>query len=145
MGFWNWKYTASDVADWFDAEDEKYWRQHDEWLIQSQAVGDAHPVFVFASWYGDRINTLPQRVNSLLAASIVDVLRLGNDFDFDSALGVAKGVFLNLTRLVAVIDPAAQAVRAPGRYASILACPSTTSCRTSAAARSSSSVWLTTS
>jgi len=121
MGFWNWKYTASDVADWFDAEDEKYWRQHDEWLIQSQAVGDAHPVFVFASWYGDRINTLPQRVNSLLAASIVDVLRLGNDFDFDSALGVAKGVFLNLTRLVAVIDPAAQAVRAPGRYASILA------------------------
>ena len=75
MGFWNWKYTASDVADWFDAEDEKYWRQHDEWLIQSQAVGDAHPVFVFASWYGDRINTLPLNLRSPASAESISGFR----------------------------------------------------------------------
>jgi hypothetical protein len=45
VGFWNWKYNASDLADWFDEQDDKHWREHDEWLIQSQRLGDASPMF----------------------------------------------------------------------------------------------------
>ena len=58
MGFLNWKYTASDLADWFDEQDDKYWREHDDWLIQSQRLGDASPVLVFAAWYNDRLSTM---------------------------------------------------------------------------------------
>jgi len=121
MGFWNWKYTASDIADWFDAEDEKYWKQHDEWLLQTQMRGESNPVFVFATWYGDRLNTLPQRINSSLASGVMDVLRLGNDLDFSSGWGIAKGAFLNLTRVATIAGPISSAVGMGGRYAGILA------------------------
>jgi hypothetical protein len=59
MGILNWKYNASDIADWFDKQDEKDWRLHDEWLIRTQLQGETRPVFVFASWFGDRMATMP--------------------------------------------------------------------------------------
>jgi hypothetical protein len=121
MGFLNWKYTASDVADWFDSGQEKYWRDHDEWLIGTQLRGETNPVFVFAAWYGDRMNTLPQRVSDSLASGVVDVLRLGSDIDLSSKWGFAKGVFLNLTRVATIAGPISEAVGAGGRYAGILA------------------------
>jgi len=121
MGFLNWKYTASDLADWFDEQDDKYWREHDEWLIQSQRLGDASPVLVFAAWYNDRLSTIGERTQHMLAGGVVDVLRLGNDFDFSSGWGVAKGTVLNVLRLATVIEPASEAVQAGGRYAGILA------------------------
>src|SRR5262249_37351072 len=121
VGIFNWKYTASDIADWFDAEDEKYWRQHDEWLIETQLRGETRPVFVFATWFGDRMATLPQRAQSFVASSVMDVLRLGNDFDFDSKWGIAKGAFLNLTRLATIAGPVSEALGVGGRYAGILA------------------------
>ncbi|GLS22042.1 hypothetical protein GCM10007874_50590 [Labrys miyagiensis] len=121
MGFWSWKYTASDVADWFDSNDEKYWRDHDEWLISTQLRGETNPVFVFATWFNDRMATLPQRVGSSLTSGVVDVLRLGSDIDFSSKMGIAKGVFLNLTRIATIAGPISKAVGAGGRYAGLLA------------------------
>jgi len=121
MGFWNWKYNASDLADWFDRQDEKYWRDHDDWLIQSQRLGDAQPIFLFAAWYNDRFSTIGERVQHSLTGVIVDVLRLGNDFDFNSGWGVAKGAFLNLTRLAAVAGPISEVLGVGGRYAGVLA------------------------
>jgi len=127
VGIFDWKYTASDLADWFDEKDEKYWRDHDEWLIQSQNLGNASPVVVFAAWYNDRLGTIGQRAQSALAGSIFDVLRLGNDFDFDSALGVGKGTFLNLTRLATIAGPVSEALGVAGRYAGIVATSKLTS------------------
>lgn len=121
MGMFDWKYTASDIADWLDTQDEKHWQQHDEWLLRSQQAGDAHPVFVFAAWFNDRMATLPQRTSSMLAGGVWDVLRLGNDFDFNSPWGTAKGVFLNLTRVATIAGPISGAVGAGGRYAGVLA------------------------
>jgi hypothetical protein len=121
MGILNWKYNASDIADWFDKQDEKDWRLHDEWLIRTQLQGETRPVFVFASWFGDRMATMPQRAISFIGLSVIDVLRLGNDLDFDSWWGTAKGVFLNLTRLATIAGPAAEALGAGGRYAGMLA------------------------
>ena len=121
MGFWNWKYNASDIADWFDAQDEKYWRDHDEWLIQSQLRGETRPIFVFATWASDRITTFPQRMGSGVTAGLFDVLRLGNDIDFNSGSGIAKGVFLNLARLATIAGPASKALAMGGRFADILA------------------------
>ena len=125
MGIWDWKYTASDLADWFDEQDEKYWKQHDEWLLDSQRRGDASPVFLFAAWYNDRVTTAPQRAGSVMAGGIIDVLRLGNDFDFDSGWGIAKGAFLNLTRLATVVGPVvgeiAESAGIGARYAGITA------------------------
>lgn len=114
-------FTASDLADLFDKWNEEYWEQQDDWLIQSQQVGDAHPVFVFASWYNNRIATAPQRLIHWLAGGIVDVLRLGSDIETDSGWGIAKGAFLNLTRLAVVAGPAARLVGAGSRYAGLLA------------------------
>jgi hypothetical protein len=125
MGIWDWKYTASDLADWFDEQDEKYWKRHDEWLLDSQQRGDASPVLLFASWVNDRASTAPQRVASVAAGGIIDVLRLGNDFDLNSGWGIAKGVFLNLTRVATVAGPlvgeAAEAAGVTARYAGITA------------------------
>lgn len=121
MGIFNWKYTAADLADWFDAKDEEYWRQHDEWLIDAHKSGEAHPIFVFADWYGDRMSTLVPRINSWLAGGIIDVLRLGNDFDLDSKLGIGKGLALNALRLAQVAGPAAEAVGIGGRWAGLTA------------------------
>jgi Putative peptidoglycan binding domain len=121
VGFLDWKYTASDLADWFDEQDEQYWRQHDDWLIQSQNLGNASPVVVFASWYSDRFNTIGERVQHSLAGGVVDVLRLGNDFDFSSGWGIGKGVFLNLTRVATVAGPVSEVLGVAGRYAGIVA------------------------
>lgn len=121
MGVFDWKYTAADLADWFDEQDDKHWREHDEWLIQSQRLGNASPVWVFASWASDRISTAQQRAQSSLAGGIIDVLRLGNDLDFSSAWGTAKGIFLNLTRLATVAGPIAEGLGVGARYAGLLA------------------------
>ena len=121
MGLFNWKYTASDLADWFDEQDDKYWQDHDDWLMQSQRLSQAEPVFVFAAWFNDRLGTLPDRTMHSLTSGVIDVLRLGNDLDFSSGWGITKGAFLNLTRLATIIEPASEAVGIGGRYAGILA------------------------
>lgn len=114
MGFWDWKYVPSDLADWFDAEDEKHWAQHDEWLAKTVLHGESRPVFVLAAQFHDRMATMPQRVQSTAASSVVDLLRLGSDIDFSAgwSWGNGKGALMNALRLAMVVPPAAAAVRA---------------------------------
>ena len=121
MGLFNWKHTAGDLADWLDEQDEKYWQDHDDWLMQSQRLSQTYPVCVFAAWFNDRLSTLPERVEHSVTGGIVDVLRLGNDLDFSSGWGIAKGTFLNVTRLATVLGPVSEALGIGGRYAGILA------------------------
>ncbi len=113
-------FTASDLADWFDQWQDKQYEQQDEWLIQSQNLGDAHPVFVFCSWFGNRTSTAPQRLMDFMAGSVVDVLRLGADIDLDSSWGIAKGAFVNVTRLAVVAGPIGEAVGIGTRWAGML-------------------------
>jgi len=121
MGIFDWKYNASDLADWFDEQEDKHWNEHDEWIIDAYHLGDAQPVFVFASWLGDRIDSLPQRMSSSLTGGIVDVLRLGSDLDLSSGWGITKGVFLNLTRVATIAGPVSELLGISGRYAGVLA------------------------
>ena len=110
-------FTASDLADWFDEGVDKYWKQQDDFLIESAQLGDAHPVIVFGEWLGDRIRTGPQRILHGLAGGVVDVLRLGCDLELDSAWGIIKGSVLNVLRLAAVVAPASEALSVGSRYA----------------------------
>lgn len=121
MGFWDWKYTASDLADWFDNEIDDYWRQQDEWLIEQHRLGNAHPVIVFASWAGNYISTAPKRAMDSMSQGVVDILRLGCDLDFESPWGTVKGIALNVMRLAAVAEPIAEAPKAAARHVGILA------------------------
>jgi hypothetical protein len=113
-------FTASDLADWFDEYQDKQYEQQDEWLIQSQNLGDTHPFFVFCSWYGNRVNTAPQRLIDWLSGSVVDVLRLGCDIELDSAWGIAKGAFFNVSRLAVVAGPAGEALGIGARWAGLV-------------------------
>lgn len=114
-------FTASDIADWFDRMDEEHWNRQDEWLLESLRLQDASPVIVFASWFNNRMGTLPNRVASWLTGGVFDLLRLGSDIETDSAWGIAKGAFLNITRLLVVAGPAGRAVGAGSRYAGLVA------------------------
>ncbi len=120
MGIFNWKYNATDIADWFDAQEEKQWRLHDEWLIDTYVRGDTQ-MSVFGLWAYDRFVTGSQRSISFVGLSVIDFLRLGNDFDFDSWWGIAKGTFLNLTRLATVVGPAGEMLGYGGRSAGMVA------------------------
>ncbi|NOT48919.1 MAG: hypothetical protein HOP17_14365 [Acidobacteria bacterium] len=113
-------FTASDLADWFDEQQQKRSDQQDEWLIQSQNLGDAHPFFVFCSWFGNRTSTAPNRLLDWLTGSVVDVLRLGSDIDTDSGWGIAKGAFLNITRLAVVAGPIGEALGIGSRWAGMV-------------------------
>jgi hypothetical protein len=113
-------FTASDLADWFDEWQDKQYRLQDEWLIQSQNLGDAHPFFVFCSWYGNRVNTAPQRLLDWLVGGVVDVLRLGCDIELDSAWGIAKGAFLSLSRIAVVAGPVGEMLGVGARYAGLV-------------------------
>ena len=117
----NVKYTASDLADWFDDTADEYWRQQDEWLINAYNLGDAHPVFFFADWFGNYVNTAPQRIAMATAGGLADVLRLGNDLTFDSVGGFAKGVLLNVVRVLTVVQPEAASLKNEFRHRGLLA------------------------
>lgn len=113
-------FTASDLADWFDKWQDKQYEQQDDWLIQSHNLGDAHPFFVFCSWFGDRVNTAPKRLMDSLVGSVVDVLRLGADIDTESGWGIAKGAFLNISRLAVVAGPIGKALGVGSRWAGLM-------------------------
>src|SRR6266567_1293583 len=115
-------FSASDLADWFDDGEEQFWRQQDDWLIEQQDLGNAHPVLVFAAWFSDRAASAPQRGLHSLSAGVVDVLRLGSDIDpSDSAFNIGKGVFANVTRLLTLAGPIAEGLGVGARYAGLMA------------------------
>ncbi len=113
-------FSASDLADWFDEHQEKLYQQQDDWLIETHNLGDAHPALVFCSWFGDRTATAPKRLMDWMVGSIVDVLRLGCDIDTESDWGIAKGAFLNVSRLAVVAGPAAEGLAVGSRYAGMM-------------------------
>lgn len=122
MEAWKWQYVPSDLADWFDAESDKYWAEHDEWLAQSLVRGEARPAFVLAAQFSDRVATGPRRIQHVMTSGVVDLLRLGSDLDFSAGWdSIAKGALLNVLRLAMVVGPASAAVGAGRRFAGLLA------------------------
>lgn len=115
------KYTASDLADWWDGTAEEYWQQQDDFIIDAYQLGNAHPVFVFAHWFGQYVGSVPRRVPLAIAGGLADVLRLGNDLSFDSAGDAAKGVALNLLRVLSVLQPATGYIKKEIRHKGLLA------------------------
>jgi len=51
------------------------------------------------------MGTAPNRGALAIAGGFADVLRLGNELTFDSAGGFAKGVALNVLRVLSVAQP----------------------------------------
>src|SRR3982751_3936278 len=115
------KYTWSDLADWWDATAEEYWNEQDDFIIQACNTGDAHPVFVFATWFNNYINSSPRRISLAVAGGLADVLRLGNDLTLDSSWGFAKGVALNVLRVLTVVQPLASGMKNEIRHQGMLA------------------------
>ena len=115
------KYTWSDLADWWDATADEYWNEQDDFVIQANNLGDAHPVFVFAAWYNNYINSVPRRVPLAVAGGLADVLRLGNDLELDSVGGFLKGVALNVLRVLTVVQPLASGMKNEIRHQGMLA------------------------
>jgi hypothetical protein len=116
------KFTGSDLADWIDKYAEDYWKQQDDFLINAHQIGNAHPVIVFGTWVSSAIGSAP--VNLPLKAglgAITEVLRLGNDLTFDSAGSVAKGVALNVLRVISVVQPATGYLKNQFRHRGLLA------------------------
>ena len=113
-------FTASDLADWFDESQDKQSDQQDDWLIQSQNLGDAHPFLVFCSWFGNRTATAPTRLINSMTGTVVDVLRLGADIDTESGWGIAKGAFFNVSRLAVVAGPVGEGLSIGSRWAGLV-------------------------
>jgi hypothetical protein len=116
MGF-----TASDLADWWDKTAEEHWDKQDDYVIQMHNLGNAHPVIVFAAWFGDRIGTAPGRVPTAIAGGLADVLRLGHDMSFESPGAAAKGIALNLFRVLSILQPLAGGIKRELRHRGLLA------------------------
>ena len=83
----------SALADWFGRWEGSFWRTQDDWLIESQRLGDASPAVVFAEWAGSRANRLPFNLAHEVTGSLVDLLRLGSEIDTSSRMGFAKSLF----------------------------------------------------
>lgn len=114
-------FTASDLADWLDKKIQEHQGLQDDWLIDSQRLGDAHAVVVAGAWFNDRIAKLPQNAPMFVAGGLIDVLRLGSDIDTSSAWGIGKGAVVNVVRLMVVVGPAARGIQAGGQGARRLA------------------------
>lgn len=78
-------------------------------------------MIVFSTWMNDRIARFPNNAALLIGGGFIDVLRLGSDLDTSSGWALGKGIFLNVTRLLAVAGPAGRGLTAANRYAGLIA------------------------
>lgn len=92
---------ASDLADWLEEHSDAVGDRIDDFILALIGEGKAKPVLAFAWW----AETLPIRVQHAGVKGLFDVLRFGCDLDFESPLGVVKGVAINLLRAASVIVP----------------------------------------
>lgn len=117
--------SLSALADWFDHWEASFWRTQDDWLIESQRLGDASPAVVFAEWAGSRVNRLPFSVGTEVTGSVMDLLRLGSEIDTSSRWGFAKSLFKDLSRVLVVASPGVGSVIRRGvirsRFAGLMA------------------------
>jgi LysM domain len=115
------EYTAANLADWWDATAEEYWQQQDDFIIQANQLGDAHPVIVLATWFNNFVATAPNRGALAVAGGLADVFRLGSDLTFDSVGGFVKGAVLEGLRLLTIAAPISGGFKKEIRHKALLA------------------------